>query len=264
VRSEELMEEVTEAKAAGGIPGTLANQPPEDAVLTNNLSGTDQVTQLPPSRSSKRELRNYEMDKTISHIKEMPGTLSKLSVAVVVDYRAGVNDQGDAVRQPLSEIQMAEITSLVKEAVGFNEERGDRLNVVNASFIAAPEMEPMAEPSLLEQEWVWRAGKILLSGIAVLLVIFTVLRPLMQASSAPPPALSSPGAQPPNMEGYGMASQGMAGMPADQVTLSGQQHPGLPGGMPGYQQQLSMARSMVDGEPERVAHVVKNWVASDG
>lgn len=268
VRSEELMEETSATRRAEGIPGTLSNQPPEDAVLTTDLADTDKAAQQ-PSRSSKREVRNYEMDKTISHIKEMPGTLSRLSVAVVVDYRAGVDDQGDAVRQPLSETQMAEITSLVKEAVGFDEERGDRVNVVNASFVAAPELEPMPEPSLLEQEWVWRAAKILLSGIAVILVIFTVLKPLMQASSAPPPAarnLAPPAAQP-GMAGYA-PPQAMVGasMEGDQVTLSGQQAPGLPGGggAQGYQQQLSMARSMVSGEPERVAHVVKSWVASDG
>jgi flagellar M-ring protein FliF len=52
-------------------------------------------------------------------------------------------------------------------------------------------------------------------------------------------------------------------MGEDRVTL-GQQNLGLPGAPPVYQQQLSMARSMVEGEPERVAHVVKNWVAVDG
>ena len=53
-------------------------------------------------------------------------------------------------------------------------------------------------------------------------------------------------------------------MADDQVTLGQQQQLGLPGGAPGYQQQLHMARSMVEGEPERVAHVVKNWVGADG
>jgi len=278
VRSEQLVEEITDAKAAGGIPGTLSNQPPENATLSADLTpdALDQQALTPPSRSSKREVRNYELDKTISHIKESPGSLNKLSVAVVVDYIDGVDG---TERQPLSDARMAEITSLVKEAVGFNEERGDRVNVVNASFISAPALEPMPEPSLMEQEWIWRGAKILLGGIAVILVIFTVLKPLMQASSAPPPAaqqLSAPGAQPGmaagGMENYAMQQQpmmaGMDGMQMpggeDQVTLSGQQHPGLPGGAPGYQQQLSMARSMVDGEPERVAHVVKNWVSNDG
>ena len=269
IRSEQLMEEITKVKTAGGIPGTLSNQPPEDATLTNDLTLQGQNQEgVPPSRSSKREVRNYELDKTISHIKESPGNLNKLSVAVVVDYVASTNADGEAERQPLSETQMAEITALVKEAVGFDEARGDRVNVVNASFVAAPELEPMPEPSIMEQEWVWRGAKILLSGIAVILVIFTVLKPLMQASSAPVAPrqqLAAPGVQP-GMEGYAVTP--MAGMPMaggeDQVTLSGQQHMGLPGGAPGYQQQLTMARSMVDGEPERVAHVVKNWVANDG
>lgn len=282
IRSEELMEETSETALAEGIPGTLSNQPPEDAVLNTDLTpdGATASAATVPSRSSKREIRNYEMDKTISHVRETPGTLNRISVAVVVDYRDGLDDAGKSVRQPLAEAQMAEITSLVKEAVGFNEERGDRVNVVNASFAPTPELEPMPEPSIMEQEWVWRGAKILLSGLAVILVIFTVLKPLMQASSAPPPSqqLAAPqGAAPgaagmaggmAGMEGYGMAATpGAMGaaMGEDQVTLTGaQQHPGLPGAAPGYQQQLDMARHMVGGEPERVAHVVKGWVASDG
>ena len=70
-----------------------------------------------------------------------------------------------------------------------------------------------------------------------------------------------------NLLGTEAAMQGAEGqnmaMGEDRVTL-GQQSLGLPGAPPPYQQQLSMARSMVEGEPERVAHVVKNWVAVDG
>ncbi len=114
----------------------------------------------------------------------------------------------------------------------------------------------------MDQLWVWRAAKMVFSGIAIILVIFTVLRPLMQASSAPPPR-TQPLAPPQGQAGYTGNSGGMA-MGDDQVTLGGQQQLGLPAGTPAYQQQLNMARTMVEGEPERVAHVVKGWVAADG
>lgn len=260
IRSEQMEEELTGSRRTNsGIPGTLSNQPPVETTVTDSPEGAEDKPQT--ERSSKKEVRNYEMDKTISHIREVPGTLQKLSVAVVVDYVDQLNDKGEVERVPLTETRLAEITSLVKETVGFNEERGDSVNVINASFVVPPEMEPMPEASLMDQPWVWKAAKMGLSSIAVLLVIFTVLKPLMQISSAPPPAQPMPQGQP------GMYPAGMDGamaMGEDQVTLGGQQQQLLPGGAPAYQQQLSMARTMVEGEPERVAHVVKNWVAADG
>jgi flagellar M-ring protein FliF len=111
----------------------------------------------------------------------------------------------------------------------------------------------------MEKDWFWRIIKFTLAGGAFLLLIFTVLRPLMQAtatSAGSPNLLGAEGGMP------GMNAENMA-MGEDRVTL-GQQNLGLPGAPPVYQQQLSMARSMVEGEPERVAHVVKNWVAVDG
>jgi flagellar M-ring protein FliF len=257
IRSEELVEELTAAGSAGGIPGTLANQPPEPAVAGDPAEIGDQSA--PPTRSSKREVRNYELGKTISHVRETPGTVKKLSVAVVLDYQESLNDEGVAERQPLTDVRLAELTALIREAVGFDEVRGDKINVVNASFVVLPEMEAMPEIPLMEKDWFWRIVKFTLAGGAFLLLIFTVLRPLMQATT------TSGGSQ--NLLGgeggmQGMNAENMA-MGDDRVTL-GQQTLGLPGAPPVYQQQLSMARSMVEGEPERVAHVVKNWVAVDG
>ncbi|MCP5120968.1 MAG: flagellar M-ring protein FliF [Pseudomonadales bacterium] len=256
VRSEQLVEELTTDGGASGVPGTLSNQPPPEPVALN--SDGEQEPPVLPSRSSKREVRNFELDKTISHTRETPGAVKKLSVAVVVDYLEKLNDEGEVERVPLSEERLAEITALVKEAVGFNSERGDRVNVVNASFVAPPEFEPMPAPTLLEQEWVWRSGKFLLVGVSILATILIVLRPLLQASPLPAagtPALAGPGGT--------IAADGSA-MAEDRVTLGYQQNAGLIGSQPAYQQQLNMARSMVEGEPERVAHVVKSWVAADG
>ena len=161
-------------------------------------------------------------------------------------------------RVPLSAERLEEITALVKEAVGFNAARGDSVNVVNASFVSSPELEAMPAPSLLEQDWIWRMGKLLLAGVSILLTVFMVLRPLLSASSAPAVALNS-------LKALGGAGQDGMDLSEDRVTLGQQRAIGLlPGGEPAYQQQLNMARSMVEGEPERAAHVVKNWVSSDG
>ncbi len=260
VRSEQLIEENSRGEFAGGVPGTLANQPPEETRITAVPEETED--QLSNGRFSKRQVRNYEIDKTISHIREVPGALQKLSVAVVVDYQDTVNGDGNVERAAIAEARLAEITALVKDAIGFSAERGDSVNVMNAMFVVPPELEQLSEPSLMEQEWIWRAAKFLLAGIAIFLIIFTVLRPLMQASAAPPPgtALAAP-AQ--GGAGAAYATQGGMALSEDQVTLGGQPQLGLPGA-PSYQNQLQMARSMAEGEPQRVAHVVKNWVSADG
>ena len=263
IRSEQLFEELTSEAGARGVPGTLSNQPPEPPEIAATGAADEEEAAAAPSRSNKREIRNYELDKTISHVRETPGSLKKLSVAVVVDYRESLNEEGELERLPLAEAELLEITALVKEAVGFNEERGDRVNVVNASFITPPALEPMAPPSLLEQEWVWRTGKLALAGLAIFATIFMVVRPLMQASASPVPGLAEQGALPGAAPAGALPQDGLA-MSDDRVTLGHQQQMGLPSGEPAYQQQLNMARSLVEGEPERVASVVKGWVATDG
>ena len=262
VRSEQLIEENSRGEFAGGVPGTLANQPPEETRITAVPEETED--QLSSGRFSKRQVRNYEIDKTISHIREVPGTLQKLSVAVVVDYQDTVNGDGNVERAAIAEARLAEITALVKDAIGFSAERGDSVNVMNAMFVVPPELEQLSEPSLMEQEWIWRAAKFLLAGIAIFLIIFTVLRPLMQASAAPPPGTAlAATAQGGAGTAYATASQGGMALSEDHVTLGGQSQLGLPGAS-SYQNQLQMARFMAEGEPQRVAHVVKNWVSADG
>lgn len=261
IRSEQLIEENSRGEFAGGVPGTLANQPPEETRITAVPEETED--QLSSGRFSKRQVRNYEIDKTISHIREVPGALQKLSVAVVVDYQDTVNGDGNVERAAIAEARLAEITALVKDAIGFSAERGDSVNVMNAMFVVPPELEQLSEPSLMEQEWIWRAAKFLLAGIAIFLIIFTVLRPLMQASAAPPPGTTALAAPAQGGAGAAYATQGGMALSEDQVTLGGQPQLGLPGA-PSYQNQLQMARSMAEGEPQRVAHVVKSWVSADG
>ena len=260
VRSEQLSEEITSDLGALGVPGTLSNQPPQEEPPVQNADGEEVAAS--PARSNKQEIRNYEVDRTISHIRETPGGVKRLTVAVVVDYTNTVNEAGEVERAPLSEVQLAEVTALVKEAIGFDEARGDRVNVVNASFVPPPEFEPMPAASILEAEWLWRSGKLLLAAAAVFATIFVVVRPLMQASTATAPAALPAGAGA-AMAGAPGGGQDAMMMGDDRVTLGFQGAQGLPPGEPAYKQQLDMARNMVQGEPERAAHVLRGWVAAD-
>ncbi|MFN2288834.1 MAG: flagellar basal-body MS-ring/collar protein FliF [Chromatocurvus sp.] len=267
IRSEQTTEETSDSRFAGGVPGTLANQPPAPPEVAQQPAGeeAEAADDQRPARVSRRATRNYEMDKTISHIRETPGGLSRLSVAVVVDYIDGVADDGAAAPVPLPPERIDEINALVREAVGFNTERGDTLSVINASFIDPPAMETPAPPSILEQDWIWRTGKGVLAVLVLGALVFFVLRPLIAFSTGAAPGQSdlrdiTQGQRALGNDG-GNDADGAGGLQDDQVTLASQQQYALPGG---YQQQLQMARNLATGEPQRAAQVVKGWVADDG
>jgi flagellar M-ring protein FliF len=270
VRSEQTSEETSNQRFAGGVPGTLSNEPPIDTVvdpqqpLPTAGQQADIASRLPPARTSTRSTINYEMDKTISHIQETPGALQKLSIAVVLDYIESA--EGDGTRVPMPQARIDEVTSLVREAVGFDAERGDTVSVISASFVDVPAIEDAVfETSLLEQDWIWQLGKGLLVLIVLLALVFVVVRPLVKFAAVPVPMMQSPqGLQSPEQQQMMGIGNNMSD---DQVTLGGQGQMGLPGtagGAGGYQQQLQMARSVAAGEPDRAAQVVRNWVADDG
>lgn len=278
IRSEQTTEESSTQRFNGGVPGTLSNQPPADATIAATQPGANipaadgtvqPITAAPqPVRTSRRSTVNYEMDKTVSHVREMPGTLQKLSIAVVLDFVDTTADDGTTTSGPLPQTRIDEITSLVRETVGFDPARGDTVSVISAPFVETPEIEvEMPEPSILEQDWIWQLGKGLLALVVLLTLIFAVIRPIVKFSAvpvvAPPQNIEGP-------QGQAVAALGgdAAGIADDQVSLGVQGgQPGLPGTVGGggdYQQQLQMARTFAAGEPERAAYVVKSWVADDG
>ena len=259
VRSEQLSEEIANTPVDGGAPGELVNEPPVDPAVQDQPVEGQQVAQQAPARTSTSTTRNYEMDKTISHLQETPGSLRRLSVAVLLDYAENVGEDGQVTRAPLEQAQLDEIRTLVSEAIGFTADRGDTLSIMNAEFMRPPAPEPLPEPGFLEQDWVWQAGKGLLALSVLLALVFAVLRPLMRFAAVPiPPA--------PQMVPQNQLA-GPDGQAGGQMMLASGEPVGLPQNMnqgANYLQSLSMARQAAGGEPARAASVMKNWVAADG
>lgn len=266
LRSEQVNEDrTTTGVGATGVPGALSNQPPEDAVLQQPgdavTPGQGATSDVVPVNNSKSSTRNYELDKTISHTKLASGTIRQLSIAVVVDDKQELDDNDELVSKPWSNEELERFTSLVKDAVGFNLQRGDTVNVINSAFIPQPEVEALPEPSLLEQPWVWDVAKQAVGALGLLIVVFGVLKPVMRS-------LAEKGAQ--NMQTAGMipatATAGETGVGEDQFSLSGAnpQQAQLTAPQKGYEQSLEAAKGVVGEDPKRVAQVVKNWVGEDG
>jgi flagellar M-ring protein FliF len=267
LRSEQLIEEhMGLGGLAQGVPGALSNQPPAGGVAPEETAsavadnGADAEAEANGSKrasdgnSSRRSTRNYELDKTISHTRLPSGTIRRLSVAVVLDDQPGTGGS----REPWAEEELARFTALVREAVGFDAERGDSVNVINASFQQPEAFEPLPEPALLEQPWVWDAARWAAGAVGLLILVFAVLRPALQQ-------LTQAGARSAAMAPVPAVAGGAAGgLGEDQVSLSGGGAARQLKGPQDYQGNLSMAQGVAGEDPKRVAQVVKNWVNEDG
>lgn len=247
VRSEQSIEEQSSGVAQGGIPGALTNQPPVDA--TTQPQTTTQTTAQAPSRNSKRSTRNYELDKTISHTRKSPTTIRRLSVAVIVDNKQTRNDKGETVSLPYTQQELERITTLVKEAVGFNTQRGDSVNVVNAAFTPPEKIASLPDEPFYTQPWVKEWGTKLLAAVILLILLFGFLKPILHGLATRPQAprlITGPGGEE---------------LTEDQLSLSG----GRPrlAKSANYEESLQIAKSLAVQEPKRVAQVIKSWMGEE-
>ena len=141
--------------------------------------------------------------------------------------------------------------------VGFDEARGDRVSVVNQSFLpeaALPEEEPVSIP-LWERPMVLTFAKLGAGLLALLLLLLMVVKPLLRSLSSVAKAVVEPA---PVVLPAAGAMAGAGGADAAAAVAGGR-----PGASMAYEQQIAQARSLVAKDPARVAQVVKDWVQKD-
>jgi len=260
LRSEQSSESSRFSKGDGGVPGALANQPPQGGRLVPGAGGVEGEGSGTngPSNASRNSVRNYEVDRTIRHSRQHSGEVQRLTVAVLVDDKVLVED-GETTRTPLTDEEIARVTSLVQQTVGFTEDRGDVVNVINASFTPLEAVEALPEPGLMDNKWVQFALKWIWPFILILVVIFTILKPSISGlTSYVPPAPVLPPA-----EAGGGAAGGAAGaIGADGMPQLGHQDAAIP--LPqDHDAKVDFAQSMVQQDPGKVANVVKDWIGNE-
>lgn len=250
IRSEQSFEENSSGGVTeGGVPGALSNQPPGNAQAPEVAADTGAATQAggnQPTRSRKRSTRNYELDKTISHTRRIPGEIRNLSVAVVLDVPTQTDDKGVVTEKPYSNEEITRFTNLVKDAVGFNAVRGDTVNVVNAAFKPLEQIEVLDIP-IWEESWFWSLVKQLIGGLLVLVLLFGVIRPVMRK-------LATHATIEPSRDENGDE------LSDDQLTLSDGSSTGRLPKPSSYEDNMVMAQQMATSEPKRVAQVIKGWI----
>lgn len=171
VRSEQNLEEKKEGspkKQVGGVPGVVSNIGPVQGLKDNKE---------PEKYEKSQNTTNYEVGKTISEIKGEFGTLVRLNAAVVVDgrYKIALKDGANALEyEPLSDESLKKINALVKQAIGYNQNRGDDVAVSNFEFNP---MAPMIDNATLSEKIMHKTQKILGSFTPLIkyVLVFIVL-----------------------------------------------------------------------------------------
>jgi flagellar M-ring protein FliF len=239
---------------AQGVPGALTNQPP-------SLGGQNAGGAGGADNGSRSIVRNYEIERVLNHNSTPTGNIRKLSVAVVVANKLGVDAEGASASQEVSPAELEKLNLLVRDAIGFDQARGDRVTVVSADFRQQEQfVEDASTPGFWQAPWFANLIRQSLAGIAVLLIVLVILRPgmrsLMQSQTAAATAALPAGAR-----GEG-GVEGEVLHPAV-AALGG---PGVKSGAigkMGFEEKMTEVRSVVDENPERVAQVMKKWVTED-
>jgi len=260
LRSEQVNEEQMRGAGAGGVPGALSNQPPAAGIAPENAQGPEGPA-ADAINSSRQATRNYELDRVISHTRNSPLSLRRLSVAVVVDDISSVDADGNVSVRERTPEEIERLTDLVREAVGFDTRRGDSVRVLNSSFLSPEPVADLPEIPIWEQGWFLDTVKQVGGLLLVLVLIFVVLKPTMKRLTASHAEFAGQTAGGARVEGpLGDRQAGGTQAGEESLLLGSDGEPvQLPGGGR-YENIMDAARNLVDEDPKRVAQLVKTWM----
>ena len=259
VRSERQMSERRAGGGASGIPGALSNQPPAQPTVPEQATADDEGNvQAPPVNVREESTRNYEMDRTVSYIRQELGRIKRLSVALAVDDMKVVDPQtGEVSYEPWPEQELQRLTMLVRDAVGYSAARGDSVTVMNTAFAAEEQIEFEA-PAFWEQPWFWDLMKQVLAGLVILVLVLGLLRPTLKSLSGGGRSERRGDSD----DGYD-GLDGIEGGDALREAMHSQDDLLLPGATDSYDRQLNALKGPIAEDPARVSQVMRQWVNVD-
>ena len=200
---------------------------------------------------------------------------------MVIDSRSRLNDAGDIEKVAYSDEDLKRFESLVKEAVGFQQNRGDSVSIINTDFISVAEEATVvpAWQNLMEEAWVWDLLKQVLGAIGLIIVYFVFGRPFLRSLNPNRVEQAKRQIDPETgeeMQGGEMATTGRGSGGAGGRGGYGSEEGGYelmddPNGQAAsirrknatHEQKVEMARALVLDDPARVANVMKLWVSED-
>lgn len=258
IRSQQVVESNGQGGSGpAGVPGAASNQPPGTASAPINGpaagTGAGAAAGQPAAGLQRREsVTNYEVDKTVRVVHSAPGTVKRVNAAVVVNHITSTDAAGKVTTKPLTEEQMAKISALVREAIGYSKDRGDSINVMNTAFVT--EVRTTVELPWWQQQQTHELARALAwpAGLFAMALVFTLglVRPAIKAMNRPQP----PAAQ-------AALSTVLADAPDRPALLEPE---ALPAPAPTPQElRLEDARQIARANPVAVANIVKTWVSGE-
>ena len=258
IRSQQLLESSNPGPAGpSGVPGAVSNQPPGPNAAPINAPAQALAPGAAPAAapaaplSTRREsIINYEVDKTVRVVRAGSGVVKRLSAAVVLNHKSETDAKGKTTVVPISEQQLEKMTALVRETIGFSQERGDSVNLMNAPFaqdkISLPDVPLWKQPEVIEmaRSFAWPLGTLLLA----VLVLFGVIRPALKSLATP---------RRPQLDA-------MLSEEPDRPQLEASEEAAKPTGPTPGERALEDARKLTRDNPAAVAGIVKGWISGEG
>ena len=170
---------------------TVGNEIPGGGNQQRQPGAAPDANATPRDQSKKtEEIVNYEISKTTKTEVIEGGRVNRISLAVLVDGTYSKNDKGEVTYQPRSKEEIDQITALVRTAIGFDQKRGDQVEVVNLRFAEMP-ANPITEPTgwlaalQFTKDDIMRAIEMAVMGLLGLVVLLMVVRPLVRRMLTP-------------------------------------------------------------------------------
>jgi flagellar M-ring protein FliF len=265
IRSQQTNEQQSRDEGPEGVPGALTNQPPVPATAPITIPPVpSQGGERKTLTSSRAAVINYELDHTIQHVKQSLGQIKRLSVAVVVNHRPVQSSGEEAQPMPISDDEIARITNLVRDAVGYNAARGDTISVAGSPFADMPGQQQLPvwkDPQMIELSL--EGGKYLGLLILILFAYFGIIRPLLRVVAPPPGHTESGLAEAKkNKKGKeyeeegeesavgGKGAEGEEGVARSVSALRGNE----------FNTRLERARQIAREDPKSVAELLNQWL----
>ena len=245
--STEVEERNSSAKDTGGEGVTVAsNLPDGDAGAEGGGSNSQD--------SETRSITNYDFSETSREVVRAPGTIRRLSVAVLVNDVTGIDDSGNPVTTPRSAEEMASLRDLVASAVGLDPDRGDEITIQSLPFEATP--EPGSEPPApaarpLDMMTLIQLGVL---GLVALILGLFVVRPILTSRSAAPLSISQDG-----------SGQEIFPPPQDQSdqtrnTGATDDRQAIDGTTAADQDPVSRLRQLIEERQDETIQILQDWI----
>lgn len=255
VRSQQTVESSNGAAggAAAGVPGATSNQPPapSSAPINGQPQALTAAGQVGGNNSSKKEsIVNYEVDKTIQVVKGATGVVKRINAAVVINNIVKTDDKGKVTSTPLTTAQVEQMTALVREAVGFNKDRGDSVNLMNSPFVTEKtevvDIPVWRQPMVLDlaQSLAWPLGTLALAAMVLIGFVKPALKTLAESSP----------------RGRAVQLDAMEEEEPERPQLAAPRVSNEPAVASPSELRMEEARQLTRDNPAAVANIVKSWI----